>query len=333
MSTYQTWLIRLSALPLAFALISAALVGAAPAQATKPPRIGFLGAASAAGYASQLEALHQGFRDVGYVEGQNHMIEYRWAEGRYERLPALAAELVRLSPDVIVTHGTPPTRALKDATTTIPIVMAVTGDPVAAGLITSLARPGGNITGSAFFGPEISVKRLELLKTAVPLVTRVAVLVNPNNPLHRVYPETMARAAAALNVELVEVPTRSPKEFDDAFARIDGLRANGLVVLDDAMLLANVRRVAKLAGARLLPGAGGADYAVAGGLLAYGVNYRVLWRRAPVFVDKILKGAKPATLPVEQATKFDLIINRKTADAMRLPIPQSLLLRTDRVIE
>jgi putative ABC transport system substrate-binding protein len=275
--------------------------------------------------------MRQGFRDLGYVEGQNLVIDYRWAEGRYDRLPALAAELIRLQPDVLVTSG-PGTRVLKETTTTIPIVMAVGGDAVADGLVASLAQPGGNITGSTFFGPELSAKRLEILKGAVPRLTRVAVLLNPDRNNGPDF-ELLRKTASALNVELLEVPARSPREFDDALVLALRRRADGLIVLSDSMLVANMRRLGELSTAKRLPGAGSDEYAEGGGLLAYGVNFPELWRRAPYFVDKILKGARPASIPVEQASRFALIFNLKSATTLGLSIPQSLLLRADHVIQ
>jgi putative ABC transport system substrate-binding protein len=314
------------------ALVSAPFAAGAQAVTGKVPRVGVLGVTSAAGYALQAEAMRQGFRDLGYVEGRNIVIEYRWAEGRYDRLPALAAELIRLQPDVIVTSGAG-TRALKEATTTIPIVMAAGGDAVATGLIASLAQPGGNITGSTFFGPEISAKRLEMLKEAMPRLARIAVLLNPDSGGNRVVLEVMKTTATALNVELFEVPARFPHEFDDAFALILRRRADGLVVTDDSMFVANMRRLGELSAAKHLPGAGSAEYAQGGGLLVYAVNFPELWRRAPYFVDKILKGSKPATIPVERPSKFALTINLKTAKALGLTIPRALLVRADQVIE
>jgi putative ABC transport system substrate-binding protein len=309
---------------------AAAAVGAQPV-AGKVPRVGLLGVTAAAGYARQIEAMRQGFRELGYVEGQNIMIEYRWAEGRYERLPALAAELVALRPDVLITSG-PGTRVLKEATTTIPIVMAVGGDAVATGLVESLARPGGNITGSTFFGPELSAKRLELLRSAVPRLARVAVLLNPNSG-YQVDLELVRKTAATLNLEIFEVPARSARDFEDALAQMRRRRADGLVVLTDSMLVANMRRLGELSVARHLPGAGSDEYAVGGGLLAYGVSFPDLWRRAPYFVDRILRGARPGTIPVEQASKFTLVINLKTARTLDLTMPQSLLLRADQAIQ
>ena len=318
-------------LAVSLALVSPSLPACAQSAAGKVPRVGLLGVTSAAGYARQVEALQQGFLDLGYVEGRNIVIEYRWADGRYDRLPALAAELIRLQPDVIVTSG-PGIRVLKAATTTIPVVMAVAGDAVAEGLVASLARPGGNITGSTFFGPEVAAKRLEMLKAAVPRLARVAVLVNPANN-YSVAIEMVKKTAGALNVELFEVPARSPQEFDDAFALMLRQRAEGVLVLGDPMHVANMRRLGELSAAKRLPGAGSDEYAEGGGLLAYGVHFPDLWRRAPYFVDKILKGGTPATIPVEQASRFALIFNIKTAKAMGLPIQPSLLLRADQVIE
>lgn len=310
--------------------------GAAPLRAVAQPsgkvsRIGVLGVTSAADYAHQVEAMRQGFRELGYYEGRNIVIEYRWAEGRLDRLPALAAELIRLQPDAIVTSGAG-TRVLKQATTTIPIVMAVSGDAVASGLIVDLSRPGGNITGSTSFGPEISAKRLEMLKSAVPSLARVAILLNPDSGAPRTTLEAMTSAATALGVELNEVLARSPDDFDGAFALALRRRSDGLIVVDDSMLVANMRQLGRLSAEKRLPGAGSTDYAEGGGLLVYGVNYQELWRRAPLFVDKILKGSHPSTIPVERASKFELIINMSTAARLGLAIPPSLLARADNVL-
>jgi putative ABC transport system substrate-binding protein len=308
------------------------LASYAQLQTAKVFRIGLLGLASAASYSRQIDAMRQGFRDLGYVEGRNIVIEYRWADGRYDRLSSLAAELIRLEPDVIVTSG-PGTLVLKEATTTIPIVMAVGGDAVADGLIASLARPGGNITGSTYFAPELTVKRLEMLKEAVPRLHRVAVLLNPDSRSNGVSLEKLKKAASVLNLELFEVPVRSPRDFDNAFSLILSRQTDGLVYLTDTMLVANMRRLGELSVVKRLPGAGSDEYADGGGLLVYGVNFPELWRRAPYFVDKILKGDKPATIPVEQALRFEMVVNMKTAKALGITIPQSLLVRADRVIE
>ena len=204
---------------------------------------------------------------------------------------------------------------------------------VATGLVASLARPGGNITGSTFFGPELSSKRLEMLKGAVPRLARVALLLNPDSTGYRVDVDLVTRTARLLNVELFEAPARSPREFEDAFALMLRRQADGVVLLSDSMLVANMRRLGELSAAKHLPGAGSGEYAQGGGLLAYGVNFPELWRRAPYFVDRILKGGKPATIPVEQASKFEFVFNLKTARTLGLPIQQSLLLRADQVIE
>jgi putative ABC transport system substrate-binding protein len=316
---------------IALLLAGPLVVEAQPAG--KVYRVGFLGTASAASYAPQVRALREGLRDLGYIEGKNIVLEYRWAEGRYDALPALAAELVRLQPDVLVTHGTPGTRALKEATTTVPIVMAVAGDAVGTGLITSITRPGGNVTGSSFFNPEIAAKRLELLKQAVPRLARVAVLLNPGNPISRIDLKAMEPTARLLNLELLEVAARVPEELEGALSVELGQRVNGLIVLEDGMLIGNVKRIVELAAARRLPGVGFKEYAEAGGLMAYGVNFPEIWRRAAVFVDKILKGAKPVDLPVEQPTKFEFVINLRTAKSLGVRIPPSLLLRADHIIE
>lgn len=317
---------------LALAVLGAPLAS----DAQRPPkvhRIGFLGAASSSGYASLVEAFRQGLRDLGYVEGENIVIEYRWAEGRYDSLPDLAAELVRLNVEVIVTHGTPGTLAAKQATKTIPIVMAVSGDAVATGIVASVARPGGNITGSTFFFPELNAKRLELLKEAVPRASRVALLLNPDNPSMGPVLKAVEAAARSLKVQLHQFEVRSPDEFAGAFSAMTKRRAEAVAIIDDAVLIAHAGRIADLAVKSRLPTIGFREYADVGGLMAYAVNFPDIWRRAAVFVDKLLKGAKPADLPIEQATKFELIINLKTAKALGLTMPQSLLIRAEHVIQ
>ena len=301
--------------------------------ARKVYRVGFLGAASPASYASLLEAFRLGLRDLGYTEGKNVMIDSRWAEGKYERLPGLAAELVRLKPDVLLTHGTPGTRAAKQVTTTIPIVMAVTGDPVATGLVRSLANPGGNVTGSALFLPELNAKRLEMLKEVFPHLSRVAVLVNPDNPANAVTLKAMEETARSITIELRPVEARGPADFDGAFATIAKWRAGALSVYEDAMLIAQARRVAGLATKAQVPSIGFKEYAEGGGLMAFGVDFPDLWRRAAGFVDRIFRGAKPADMPVEQPSKFEVVINLRTARVLGVTIPQALLLRADQVIK
>jgi putative ABC transport system substrate-binding protein len=302
-------------------------------QAGKGWRIGFLGSASPSGYAKLVEALRQGLRDLGYVEGKNLAIEYRWAEGKYDRLPDLAAELVRLKVDLIVTHGTPGTLAAKRATTTIPIVMVISGDAVATGLVTSIARPGGNVTGSTFFFPELNAKRLELLKEALPRATLIAAFGNPDNPSISPAVNAMDVMAKSLKVGFEVVQVRGPDEFVSAFSAMVKRRVDGIVVIDDALLIANAQQLADLVAKNRMPSIGFREYVDAGGLMAYAVNFPKIWRRAAVFVDKILKGAKPADLPIEQATEFEFVINLKTAKALGLTIPQTLLRRADQVIE
>src|SRR6266436_5719263 len=302
-------------------------------QAGKVYRVGFLGGADPTGYATQIQALRLGLRDHGYVEGKNTTIEYRWAEGKYERLPALATELVRdLKVDVIITQGVPAALVAKQATTTIPIVMAIVGNPVETGIVASLARPGGNVTGSSFFLEELNAKRLELMKTLVPDLVRAGVLMNPDNPAMGSVFRVMEERAQALNVKLQRVNVRLLDELDAAF-KLAKARTEALTITDDGLFIANARRIAELASRTRLPSIGFREYCEAGGLLAYGVDFPHIWRRAAVFVDKILKGAKPVDLPVEQPTKFELVINLKTAKALGLTIPPSLLGRADEVIQ
>jgi ABC-type uncharacterized transport system substrate-binding protein len=302
-------------------------------QPGKVHRIGYLGVTTAFAHARYVEALRLGLRDLGYVEGKNLAIEYRWAEDKYDRLPDLAAELVRMTVDLIVTHATPGTLAAKHATTTIPIVMAISGDAVATGLVASIARPGRNITGSSFFFPELSAKRLELLTEARPAARRMAALVNPDNPAHTLALKARESMAKVLKVELEVVEVRGPQDFSDIFSAMVKRRVEAISVLDDPMLIANARQIADLAVTARLPTIGFREIVDAGGLIAYSVDFPAAWRRAAAFVDKILKGAKPAELPVEQPTKFELVINLKTAKALGLTVPPSLLQRADQVIE
>ena len=280
-------------------------------------------------------ALIQGLRELGYVEGRNMTIEFRSSDGKYERLPDLAAELVRLKVDVIVAPATQNPLAAKQATRTIPIVMASSGDPVQSGLVASLARPGGNITGlTGVVGPELVGKQLELLKEAVPKVSRVAVLWNPASTINPLWLGEAKGAARSLRVQLQLLEARGPDEFERAFAAMTRDRAGALLVLTDGMFLLHRTRIAVLAAKQRLPAMYGFRELVdAGGLMAYGASLRDNFRRAATYVDKILKGAKPADLPVEQPTKFELVINAKTAKALGLTIPPSVLLRTDEVIQ
>ena len=322
-------------------LLSGAAVGwpvaANAQQAARIARIGWLGVHLAPNPQAR-EAFRQGLRDLGYVEGRNVVIEYRDAEGKYERLPALAAELVALKVDVIVAAaGNNLTLAAKQATKTIPIVFTGVGDPVAIGLVTSLARPGGNLTGLSLLGPELVAKRLELLTQAVPGVRQVALLWQPGVVREAADRDTLKGAdvaARALGVQLHVVEARAPADIDRAFADMTRAHAEAVTVLGGAMLNSERRRLADLAAKNRLPAVYPArEYVDAGGLMAYGPNAADLFRRAATYVDKILKGAKPADLPIEQPTKFELVINLKTAKALGLTIPPSLLGRADQVIE
>jgi putative ABC transport system substrate-binding protein len=308
------------------------------ASAQPPPkvaRVAFLGSTSLASpvFKQNVDALRAGLRDLGYVEGQNLVIEFRWAEGNYQRLPELAAELVRLKPDVIVTHGTPGTLAAKRATTTIPIVMAVVGDALITDVVSSLARPGGNITGLTFFNPELGAKRLELLKEAFPRSRRVAALVNPGNPMARLIVQGMEAPAGSLAIELKIFEARTPAEFENAFSTMAERGIDAVTVIDDPMFIAHAGTISRIATTRRLPLVGFRDIADAGGVLAYGVRWHEMYRRAAVFVDKILKGANPGDLPIEQATRFNLVVNLKAAKALGIEVPPTLLARADEVIE
>jgi putative ABC transport system substrate-binding protein len=317
---------------LAAAVLVVPLAGEAQ-QAATLPRIGFLFPASLSDprIPPFPQAFRQGLHELGYVEGQNIAIEFRWAEGQYDRLPGLAAELVRLKVNVIVAAGAPAIQAAKQATETIPIILMNVGDPVASGIVASLARPGGNITGLSLMSPELVGKQLELLKEVVPKVSRVALLGNPANPMTALLVRHAQDAAMALGVRLQPLEARDPSEIDKAFAAITTERAGAVIVLADTVLLDHRARIADHAIRRRLPTV--SQFAEAGGLLTYGPNLSDQYRRAATYVDKILKGAKPGDLPVEQPTMFELVINLKTARALGLTIPQALLLRADRVIQ
>ncbi len=318
---------------LAGGLLAAPL--AAEAQpAGKVTRIGVLEPTSMALNAANLDAFRQGLRELGYVEGQNFVVEYRSADGRGERFPDLAAELVRLKVDVILTRGTPAVIAAKNATRTIPVVMAASGDPVLSGVVSSLARPGGNVTGLSAVVVEVSGKRLELIREVAPGVSRVAALFNMSNPNDALQWKETETAAPTLRVQLQLLDVRKPGDFAGAFdAAVKG-RAGALFVGLDALTWANHRPIVDLAAKHRLPAIyGGREFVDAGGLIAYGVSYPHLYRRAATYVDKILKGAKPADLPVEQPTKLELVINLKTAKTLGLTIPPSLLGRADEVIQ
>ena len=304
-------------------------------QPGRVPRIGFLGVTSPSDRPPLLDAFRQGLRELGWVEGQNIVIDYRYAEGRVDRLPDLAAELVRLKVDLIVSEGTQGVTAARNATETIPIVMITVRDPVGTGLIASLARPGGNVTGmSGSAGLEIVAKQLELLKETVPKIRRVAILSNPANAYHQLAIREVNVAARSLGVQLQLLEARGPNEFDGAFAAMAKERVGALLVLSDAIFGSHRTRLADLAARSRLPAAFGVrDDVEAGGLMSYGPSILDSYRQAATYVDRILRGAKPAELPVERPTKFELVINMKTAKALGLTIPQSVLLRADHVIE
>jgi putative tryptophan/tyrosine transport system substrate-binding protein len=296
-------------------------------------RIGFLGPASASSWADRLEAFRVSLRDLGYVEGQNIVIDSRWADEKYNRLPELAAELVDRKVDVIVTYGTPGTLAAMRATKTIPIIMAYSGDALSAGLVTSLARPGGNVTGSTYFLSELMAKRLELLKAAMPQMMKAAVLVNPGNPLFDTTLKALESAAKSLNIDLQQIRVAGLTEFEAAFLAIAKERADAIVIQEDAVFVSNTKEIVDLASKQRLPLAGNDELAEAGGLIGYGADFLAMCRRAAVFVSAILKGGKPASIPVEQAAKFTFVINVKTAKALGLTIPLGLLNAADKVIE
>jgi putative ABC transport system substrate-binding protein len=295
-------------------------------------RLGFLGAATAAGSASAIDALRTGLRELGYVEGRNITIDFRWAEERYDRLPQLVRELIATQLDLLITHGTPGTRAARQATSTVPIVMAISGDAVATGLVSNLARPEANVTGSTFFLPELNAKRLEVLKEACPSISHPTALSNPENPVSRPIIPAMLSAAKSLRLTLGVARLQGPGEFDRAFYAMAGSPVDSVVVTEDGEFAPNFRTIAALALQNRLPSVGAKEYGEAGGLIGYGVNLLALYRRAAYFVDRILKGAKPADLPVEQPTRFDLVINLRTAKTLGLEIPPTLLARADDVI-
>lgn len=296
--------------------------------------IGYLSLGSPAAEASRFNAFRAGLAALGYVEGKNFVIDTRWLDGgKYDQLAALAAQLVRLKVDVIVTYATPGVLAAKRATTTIPIVFATAGDAVASGLVSSLSRPGGNVTGNTYFVPRLAAKRLELLKEAIPALTQAGVLFNPANPATGPVLAAMKVTAAALEVQLSEFTVGAAADLEGAFAAMAAKPVVAFVITEDPMLIYNTEVSAELALKYRLAACGFPEFARAGGFVAYGIDFLDMWRHAATFVDKILKGAKPADLPVEQATKFVTVVNRKTAAAIGVEVPTSLLLRADQVIE
>ena len=303
-------------------------------QPTKIPRIGYLVATSPSSNAARIGPFRQGLRELGYVEGKNIVIEWRYAEGKLDRLPTLAAELVRLKVDVIVTSGPTVTRAAKEATNTIPIVMAFDNDPVGSGVVASLARPGGNITGLSILAPEISGKQLDLLKEIVPSLSRVAVLGTSTTPGNAGLLKEIELAAGALKVKLQYLDVLSLKDLETAFRAAGKEQADAVVVLNSPIFSSQRTQIADLAVKSRLPAIYDRPESVEnGGLMSYGVNRNDLYRRAAVYVDKILKGAKPADLPVEQPMKFEFVINLKAAKQIGLTIPPNVLVRADKVIK
>jgi len=303
-------------------------------QTGKMYRIGYLGSSTAALEADLVGPFRDGLRELGYEEGRNVVIEYRWAEGNDEWFPVLIAELIALKADVIVTTSTPAHLAAKKATTSVPIVMTASGDPVATGIVASLARPGGNITGMSSIAPELQGKRLELLREAIPKLSRIAVFWNPSNPISIIEFKEVGAAAQVLQMKVQPVGVRAPEELEAAFAAIVEERPDALDIEYDPIFQNNLVRMIDFATQNRLPTMSGhRQWVVAGSLMSYGPSYADMQRRAASYVDKILKGAKPADLPIQQPTKFDLVINLKAAKALGLTIPPSLLARADEVIE
>ena len=320
---------------LTFCALLLALCSLAQAQQPpKTPRIGFLGATSPSTIRVRLEAFRNGLRELGYVEGKNLVIEYRYAEGKLDRVPALAAELVRLKVDVIVTGGSAATRPAKEATITIPIVMAQDTDPVGNKFVASLARPGGNITGLSILAPELSGKQLELLREIIPKLSLAVMLDNSNEPGYLQLRKETERAAEALKVKIQFLDARDSKDVETAFREAIGRRADAVLVPTMPIIVSQRVQIADLAVKNRLPAMyGQPEYVEAGGLMFYGASITELFRRAATFVDKVLKGARPADLPVEQPTKFEFIINLKAAKQIGVMILQSLLYRADKVIK
>jgi len=307
---------------------------AAQAQTGKLYRVGFLGNTTAALEANLVGPFRQGLRDLGYVEGQNIVIEYRWAEGNYDRLPALIGELIAQKVDVIVTAGTPATLAVKKATSLVPLVMVAVGDPVGTGVVPSLNRPGGNITGLTSISPEMDGKRLELLREVVPSVSHVAVLWNAASPLQAVAEKQTQAAAQVLRMKVLSLGVRTLGEIDAALATIVREKPAALLVLADRLFLQHRAHIMDFATQQRLPGVHAyRELVEVGGLMSFGPSYADMHRRAAYFVDRILKGAKPADLPVERPGLFELVINLKAAKALGLTIPQSVLLRATEVIQ
>jgi ABC-type uncharacterized transport system substrate-binding protein len=308
--------------------------GSAAAQQTKPPEVALLGGGSASGNAGRIEAFRQGLRELGYTEGKNILFEQRWADGKLDRLATFAAELVRVKTDIIVSAGPTVTRALKKITSTIPIVMGFDDDPVGSGFVASLARPGGNITGLSTLSPELSAKQLELLKEILPKISRVAVVGSSAHPGTSQTLKEMKSTSTAFGVQIQYIELQGPNDIESAFGAARKGHADAVVVLTSVVTNSNRKPIVDIAAKNRLPAIYyTAEWVESGGLLTYGANFPDLFRRAATYVDKILKGAKPGELPVEQARKFELIVNLKAAKEIGLVIPPNVLARADRVIK
>ena len=315
-------------------LLTVSLSSARAQQAGRTFRIGYLSLGSPTAEATRFDAFRAGLSALGYVEGKNLVIDTRWLDGRrYELLGPLAAELVNLKIDVLVTYTTPGVQAAKKATATIPIVFATVGDAVAVGVVASLARPGGNVTGTSYFLPQLAAKRLELLKEAMPDLAHAGVVFNPANSSTALVLAALKSAAQSLKLELAEFPARSAGELEGAVAAMVGKQVGGFVIPEDPMLIYNSSTIANLALKHRLASCGVPEYAQAGGPMAFGIDFVEAWRHAATYVDKILKGTPPADIPVEQATKFRLEINARTAKVLGLALPPTLLARADDVID
>ena len=306
---------------------------AANAQ-SKTPRIGFMGNSTAALEANLVDAFREGLREHGYEEGRNIVVEYRWADGKYERFPALVAELIAANVEVIVTAGTPAALAMKKATTTVPLVMVAVGDPVGTGLVPSLARPGANLTGLSSVAPDLEGKRLQLLREVVPALSHVAMFINSLNPFH-VSSMRQARAAAqSMGIKLQLHDIRKSEDLDDAFAAIRKERPDAVLILADRVFLHNRERMIDFTKEQRLPNVNAYKELVeVGGLMSYGPSYEDMHKRAAIYVDEILKGAKPADLPIEQPSKFTFIVNLKAAKALGVTVPSQLLGLADELID
>jgi putative tryptophan/tyrosine transport system substrate-binding protein len=316
------------------ALLLALSVPVEAQQTGKVARVGFLGNSTAALEANLIGPFREGLRDLGYVEGKNIVIEWRWAEGKYERFPSLIAELIASKVDLIVTAGTPASLAVKKATMSIPLVMIAVGDPVATGLVASLARPGGNITGLTSISAEMEGKRLELLREVVPKISHIAVLWNAGSPVQVIQERETRVAAEVLGMKMLSLGVRTQEEIENAFATIVRERPGALLVLADRLFLHHRARIMDFALQHRLPGVHAyVELVEAGGLMSYGPSYPGMHRRAAYFVDRILKGAKPADLPVEAPAKFELVVNLETAKQFGVTIPPNVLARADRVIK